>query len=120
MENSRRPLPRSEWRPKWTLKHIGNDESIAKVMIFRSQDSGLKLHRQPQAVQGIPRTYYRDEQRNEKTNLLDSVKEQMTRTETGLIQSDYSKAMDYGDFRFTTTHDMPAYWRRVNRPGRME
>lgn len=37
------------------------------------------------------------------------VKEQMTRTETGSIPMDYSKAMDYGDLRFITTHDMPLY-----------
>ena len=37
------------------------------------------------------------------------IKEQMTRTETGSIPMDYSKAMDYGDLKFITTHDIPLY-----------
>jgi hypothetical protein len=39
------------------------------------------------------------------------IKEQMLRGEIGPLPMDYSKAMEYGDLKFITTHDMPLYGR---------
>lgn len=46
-----------------------------------------------------------------KTPQVYVIKEQMTRGEIGPVPMDYSKAMEYGDLRFITTHDMPLYGR---------